>query len=68
MNNLEPYAVSVKVARELLGGKSQAGLYEAITKGELEAVKDGGKTLITLRSIRARQESLPPAKIKVQAA
>lgn len=68
MNGLEPYAVSVKTARELLGGKSHAGIYEAIAKGELEALKDGGKTLITLRSIRNRQQSLPPAKIGMGAA
>jgi hypothetical protein len=67
MNNLEPFAVPIKVARELLGNKSQAGIYDALAKGELEGLKDGAKTLITMRSIRARQQSLPRAKIGTRA-
>jgi hypothetical protein len=62
MSDLEPFAVSVKEARRLLGGKSAAGLYQALAHGELEAIKDGKKTLITMRSIRKRQQSLPAFK------
>jgi hypothetical protein len=58
------YAVPLQEAARLLGNKSRAGMYEAIAAGELEAIKDGRKTLITMRSICARQESLPPAKVR----
>ena len=61
---LEPFAVPLKEARRLLGDMSHSRIYDIIGRGELEAVKDGGKTLITTRSIRARQEALPRAKIK----
>jgi hypothetical protein len=63
-NTLEPYAVPLKEAQRLLGDMSHSQIYNVIGKGELEAVKDGGKTLVTVRSIRARQEALPRAKIK----
>ena len=33
-------------------------LYERLNRGEYESYTDGGKRLITLRSIRARQERL----------
>jgi hypothetical protein len=61
---IEPFAVPVKEARRLLGNKSNASLYMAIARGELEAIKDGKKTLITTRSIRRRQENLPRAQIQ----
>jgi hypothetical protein len=61
---LEPTHVSIPEARRLTGGKSRTSLYTAIARGELDAVKDGTKTLITLASIRRRQANLPPAKIK----
>ena len=61
---LEPFAVSVRETQRLLGDKSHSGVYELIGRGELDAIKDGAKTLITLASIQRRQASLPPAKIK----
>jgi hypothetical protein len=61
---LQPFAVPLHEAARLLGNKSRAGIYQAIAGGELEAIKDGRRTLITLRSIRARQESLPAADIR----
>jgi hypothetical protein len=61
---LEPVAVSIREAQRLLGDKARSQLYKDIARGELEAVKDGAKTLITLESIKRRQASLPPAKIK----
>jgi hypothetical protein len=64
MSDLEPFAVPTKEARRLLGNKSNASLYTAIARGELEAIKDGKKTLITTRSIRRRQENLPRAQIR----
>jgi IS30 family transposase len=65
-NPFEPYAVSLTEARRLLGDMSHSRIYEVIGQGQLEAIKDGQKTLVTMRSIRARQESLPPAKIRAQ--
>ena len=47
-----------------LTGKSRASIYEAIARGQLRAVKDGARTLVTFKSIKARQASLPTAKIK----
>ena len=58
----EPFALSVKDARPLLGNRSFSSIYEMLNRGELEAVKDGKRTLITLASIRARQEALPRAE------
>jgi hypothetical protein len=66
-NTVEPFAVPLKEAQRLLGDMSHSQIYNVIGRGELEAVKDGGKTLITMRSIWARQESLPPAKIRAAA-
>jgi hypothetical protein len=60
----EPIAVPIKEAQRLLGDKSRSEVYIAIGRGELDAVKDGQKTLITVASIRRRQAALPPAKIK----
>jgi hypothetical protein len=57
----EPYAVSVRDARPLLGNRSLSSIYDMLAKGELEAVKDGKRTLIVVASIRARQEALPKA-------
>ena len=57
----EPFAVSVKDARPLLGNRSLSSIYEMLARNELTAVKDGKRTLITLASIRARQEALPKA-------
>jgi hypothetical protein len=61
---LKPIAVPVPEAQRLCGDKCRSSLYDAIARGELEAVKDGAKTLITLESIERRQANLPPAKIK----
>jgi hypothetical protein len=61
---LEPVAVSIPIAQHLLGDKSHSALYELLGRGELDAIKDGTKTLITLESIRARMARLPRAKIK----
>jgi hypothetical protein len=56
-------AVPPKIAQALLGfGRSK--LYEELGKGNLDAVKDGARTLITVESIRRRQASLPRATFK----
>ncbi len=61
---LKPYAVPLPIAQKLLGGKGKGRIYEAIGRGELEAIKDGKRTLIILASIERRQKSLPPADFK----
>jgi hypothetical protein len=63
--SLRPFAVPLRrEARRLLGNKSYSSIYEAIGRGELTAVKDGQKTLLTLESIERYMRSLPAAKIK----
>ena len=44
MDSLEPTAVPMPRARELLGDKSYSEIYEAIDEGKLVALKDGRKT------------------------
>jgi hypothetical protein len=61
---LRPFAVSIKTARGLLGGKSRSGIYEAAGRNELDLVKDGAKTLVTTDSIARYNASRPRAKIK----
>src|SRR5260221_3903763 len=57
-----PFTVTIKTA-SLLTGISRSRIYEAIGRGELDAVKDGERTLITMASIERRQSALPKAKI-----
>jgi hypothetical protein len=68
MSNIEtlrPYAVPLRTkGRELLGGKAVSQIYEEAARGKLELVKDGKRTLITLRSIDRYNAALPAAKIK----
>jgi hypothetical protein len=60
---LEPFAVLLPDAKRMLGfGRSK--IYDEIGRGNLEAVKDGKNILITVRSIRSRQQNLPAAQIK----
>jgi hypothetical protein len=65
VDDLEPLAVPVPTAGHLLGDKSNSEIYEAIGRGDLVALKDGRKTLITLQSIRAYITALPRASIKL---
>jgi hypothetical protein len=63
--SLRPFAVPLRgEGRRLLGNKAYSSIYEAIGRGELDAIKDGGKTLLTTESIERYMRSLPPAKIK----
>lgn len=63
----EPYAVDIREARRLLGNKGRTQIYEAITAGELDAIKDGTKTLITLASIKRRQEACIKPRLRRRA-
>lgn len=62
--SLTPFAVPLKKARELLGNKAVSEIYLAAGRGELEFLKDGAKTLVTVASIDRYMRSLPPAQIK----
>jgi hypothetical protein len=56
---LKPFAVPIPVARTLLS-KCRTGIYDAVGRGELDAVKDGPRTLITLASIERYSARLKP--------
>jgi hypothetical protein len=60
---LRPLTVGIKDAK-ILTGIGRSSIYEAIGRGELDAVKDGDRTLITMASIERRQAALPRAKIR----
>jgi hypothetical protein len=59
-----PFAVRIPTAQKVLGDKSRSTIYEAVGRGELVAVKDGAKTLITVESIKGYCAAMPPAQIK----
>ncbi len=50
----EPLAHTVNNSRRLAGGVCRQTIYDMIHAGELEAIKFGGRTLVTDRSLRAR--------------
>jgi len=60
---IRPLTVGIEAAKAITG-ISRSSLYEAIGRGELDAVKDGDRLLITMTSIERRQAALPRAKIK----
>jgi hypothetical protein len=65
-SELKPRAVPIRVAQRLLGNKARSELYKQVGLGNLDALKDGNKTLITTASIERYMAALPPAKIKAQ--
>lgn len=60
--------VSVRVARAVQGDMSQGKIYQEIRAGRLEAIHDGGKTMITVASILERLASLPRLDLSRKAA
>lgn len=58
-----PFAVNIPTARKVLGGKARSAIYDEIGLGNLDAVKDGAKTLITVESIIRYCSRMRPAKI-----
>jgi hypothetical protein len=60
---ITPALLSIPASAEFLG-LSSASIYRLIGLGKLEAVKAGGKTLLTMASLEHYAASLPPAKIK----
>jgi hypothetical protein len=66
---IEPFAVPILEAARLLGrGRKARGgrssICELLARGELDAVKDGRLTLVTMASIRRLHASRPPAVFK----
>jgi hypothetical protein len=67
MSEIKPFAVSVTEAARLQGhgrkpGGGRTHIYGQIERGELEAIKDGPRTLIIYESIERRQAALPRIK------
>jgi hypothetical protein len=62
------YAITIPDAQIKLGRKSRSGIYQAIGRGLLDAVKDGDRILVTVESIRRFQRSWPRANIKAPSA
>lgn len=51
---MKPMGLKVDDARQALGGVSRATLYRMINKNELELIRIGGRSIITMKSIEAR--------------
>ena len=60
---LEPALVPIPVGCAYLG-VSPAEMYRLLGAGKVQGVKAGKRTLLKVPSLKARAESLPPAKIK----
>jgi hypothetical protein len=64
MSTDDIYAIPIPDAQIKLGRKCRSGIYQAAGRGELDLVKDGDRTLVTVESIRRYQATWPRAKIK----
>jgi hypothetical protein len=60
----KPFAVTIRAASVLLGNKCRTSMYAAAGRGQLDFVKDGSKTLVTIESIERYQRSWKRAAIK----
>ena len=56
--------ITLQETQKICGGESLSGIYRAIRRGELTAVKRGNRTLIELDSVHRRARSFPKAKLK----
>ena len=59
---INPLLVPVKQACAIIG-RGQSALYELLGRGEIEAKKSDGRTLIVYESLRKYADKLEPAKI-----
>ena len=57
------HAVPIDVACEVLH-RGRSKVFELLGQGELEGVRDGNRTLVTVASIRRYQAKMPPAVFK----
>ena len=53
--------VTIEEARRMSGNESRSSFYRALAAGELDAVKRGRRTLVSVASIRRRLGALPKA-------
>lgn len=53
--------VSIEEGRRLSGNESRSSFYRALAAGEMDAVKRGRRTLVSVDSIRRRLNALPKA-------
>ena len=60
---IEPILLPIPICGQLLG-LSPASIYRLLGLNKLQAVKAGGRTLVTMQSARTYAASLPAAKIK----
>lgn len=61
VSEIRPQIVSIKQATTLLC-RSRSVVAEMIADGRLEAVRDGGRVYVLVRSIEARIAGLQPVK------
>jgi hypothetical protein len=62
MSEIKPILVTIKDAANMVG-RGQTWVYEAIGTGKIRAVKSDRRTLVTVASLLAYTNSLPPARI-----
>jgi hypothetical protein len=62
--SVQPFAVTITDTQLILGGKARSEIYKAIGRGDLDALKDGSKTLIVVASIVRYCGRMRPAQIK----
>ena len=53
-SNTEVEITPIPDAQRRMGGESRSGIYRALARGELKAVKRGRRTMIVVESIRQR--------------
>jgi excisionase family DNA binding protein len=61
---LEPIFISVAAAAEILA-TSRSELYQRLARGELHAVKNGARTLVTYESVKAFAATRPKANLRL---
>ena len=60
--NTEVEITPIPDAQRRMGGESRSGIYRALARGELKAVKRGRRTMIVVESIRQRILQLQQAQ------
>lgn len=65
--NIEPLAATIPDAVRL-SGLSRSEIYRRLAAGDIRAVKNGGRTLILMESVRAYLARLPVATFRAPSA
>lgn len=53
---MKPMGLKIDDTREVLGGVSRATVYRMVGRNELELIRLGGRSMITMKSIEARMD------------